>query len=48
MLLVLLELNGYRVEATNQEFADIIMGLAASEKDEEDLKAWVERCLAYM
>lgn len=42
VLLVLLELNGWYVNATNEEFADIIMGIAASEKDEEDLENWVE------
>ena len=42
VLLTLLELNGYPVKATNAEFADIIMGVAASEKKEEDLMAWVE------
>ena len=43
VLLVLLELNGYHVNATNEEFADIIMGIAASEKNDEDLKKWVEK-----
>jgi len=42
VLLVMLKLNGYRVNATNEEFTDIIMGIAASEKDDEDLKEWVE------
>ena len=42
VLIVLLELNGWHVNATNEEFADIIMGIAASEKDDEDLKQWVE------
>jgi death-on-curing protein len=42
VLLTLLELNGYKVKATNAEFADIIMGVAASEKDEKDLLEWVE------
>lgn len=42
VLLVLLDLNGYKVKATNAEFADIIMGVAASEKDENDLLEWVE------
>ncbi len=42
VLLTLLELNGYPVKATNAEFADIIMGVAASEKDENDLLEWVE------
>lgn len=30
------------MKATNVEFADIIMGVAASEKDEKDLLEWVE------
>ena len=42
VLLVLLELNGWHVNATNEEFANIIMGIAASEKDDEDLKKWVD------
>ena len=42
VLLTMLELNGYHVKATNGEFTDIIMGIAASEKDDEDLKKWVE------
>ena len=42
VLLVLLELNGWHVNATNEEFADIIMGIAASKKDDEDLKKWVD------
>ena len=42
VLLVLLELNGYKVNATNEEFADIIMGIAASEKDDKDLTEWVD------
>ena len=42
VLLVLLEMNGWHVEATNEEFADIIMGIAASEKSEDNLKMWVE------
>ena len=42
VLLTLLDLNGYPVKATNAEFADIIMGVAASERDEKDLLEWVE------
>lgn len=42
VLLTLLELNGYKVKATNAEFVDIIMGVAVSEKDEKDLLEWVE------
>ncbi|MBO7424536.1 MAG: type II toxin-antitoxin system death-on-curing family toxin [Clostridiales bacterium] len=40
VLLMLLELNGYHVNTTNEEFADIIIGIAASEKDEADLLNW--------
>ncbi|SDY38163.1 death on curing protein [Ruminococcaceae bacterium YAD3003] len=43
VLLTLLEINGYHVNASNEEFVDIIMGIAASEKDDEDLKKWVEK-----
>ena len=42
VLLVLLELNGMHVEASNEEFAEIIMGIAASEKDDADLAEWVD------
>ena len=42
VLLTLLELNGYHLKATNKEFADIIMGIAASEKDDKDLSDWVD------
>ena len=42
VLLTLLELNGYKLKATNAEFADIIMEVAASKKDEKDLLEWVE------
>ncbi len=42
VLLTLLELNGYHVSATNEEFTDIIMGIAASEKDDKDLTDWVD------
>lgn len=42
VLLTLLKLNGYPIKAANAEFADIIMGVAASERDEMDLLEWVE------
>ena len=42
VLLTLLELNGYHVNATNEDFIDIIIGIAASEKDDTDLKNWVD------
>lgn len=41
VLLTELELNGYHVRATNEEFAGMIMGIAASEKDDTDLLNWV-------
>ena len=47
VLLTLLELNGYPVKATNAEFADIIMGVAASEKNEKDLMEWVKDHIAF-
>ena len=47
VLLTLLELNGYPVKATNAEFADIVMGVAASEKDEKDLMEWVKDHIAF-
>ena len=40
-LLTLLELNGYRIEATDQELTDIIIGVAAGRKTEDDLNEWV-------
>jgi len=42
VLITLLEINGYHVSATNEEFADIIMGIAASEKNDKDLSDWVD------
>ena len=40
-LLTLLELNGYRIEATDQELTDIIMGVASGQRSEDDLNSWV-------
>ena len=44
VLLTLLELNGYKINATNKEFADIIYGVASGSegKDCEDLLNWVK------
>ena len=42
VLLTLLKINGYHVNATNEDFIDIIMGIAASEKDDKDLSDWVD------
>ena len=41
VLLTELELNGYHVRATNEELTGMIMGIAASEKDDTDLMNWV-------
>ena len=43
-LLTLLELNGYKVESTNKEFADIIYAVASGSegKDYEALLNWVK------
>ena len=43
-LLTLLELNGYSVDSTNKEFADIIYAVASGSegKDYEDLLNWVQ------
>ncbi|MBR3247126.1 MAG: type II toxin-antitoxin system death-on-curing family toxin [Clostridiales bacterium] len=42
-LLTLLELNGYSIDSTNKEFADIIYSVASGSegKDYEDLLIWV-------
>ena len=45
VLLISLELNGYHIKATNEEFTDIIMGIASSEKNDTDLKNWVDEHL---
>ena len=45
VLLTSLELNGYHIKATNEEFTDIIMGIASSEKNDTDLKNWVDEHL---
>lgn len=42
VLLTMLELNGMHVVASNEEFTAVIMGIAASEKDDADLAAWVD------
>ena len=44
-LLTLLELNGYKINATNKEFADVIYGVASGsqEVDYETFLAWVEQ-----
>lgn len=44
-LLTLLKLNVYDVDASNDDLTEIIMGVAAGEKDENDLREWVKtRC----
>ena len=43
-LLTLLELNGYKIESTNKEFADIIYAVASGSegKNYEELLNWVK------
>lgn len=43
-LLTLIELNGYKIESTNKEFADIIYAVASGSegKDYEELLNWVK------
>lgn len=43
VLLILLKLNGFRLEATNEELVDIITSIAASKKDDNDLMDWVDK-----
>ena len=40
-LLVLLELNGYELKASNEEFYDAIYGVASGEIDDEEFRVWV-------
>lgn len=41
-MLVLLELNGYSLEYTQDELIEIILLVASSKKSEEDLLLWVK------
>ena len=45
VLLTLLELNGYKIDATNKEFSDIIYDVASGSegKDFEDLLDWIRK-----
>ena len=40
-LLVLLELNGYDLKASNKEFYDAIYGVASGEMDDDEFRKWV-------
>ena len=40
-LLVLLELNGYELKASNEEFYDAIYGVASGEINDEEFRVWV-------
>ncbi len=42
-LLVLLQLNGYEVKATNEDFTELIYKVAQSEADDRDIKTWIEK-----
>jgi death-on-curing protein len=41
-LLTLLDLNGYKISATDKELADCIFDVASGISDYEDLLSWVE------
>ncbi len=41
-MLVLLELNGYSLEYTQDELIEIILLVASSKKSEENLLLWVK------
>ena len=45
VLLTLLELNGYKIDATDKEFSDIIYDVASGSegKDFEDLLVWIRK-----
>ena len=40
-LLVLLEVNGYELKASNEEFYDAIYGVASGEIDDDEFREWV-------
>lgn len=42
VMLVLLELNGYSLDYSQDELIDIIIGVASSNKSEDDLLTWVK------
>lgn len=42
LMLILLEINGYTLEYSQDELINIIMGLASSKKSESDLLTWVK------
>lgn len=41
-MLLLLEINGYTLEYTQEELIDLILAVAASNKSEEELLYWVK------
>lgn len=41
VLLVLLELNGYRLNTSNKEFYAVIYSVASGEIDDEEFRVWV-------
>ncbi len=44
-MLIMLELNLYELEYTDLELIDIIMNVASSKKNEDDLLKWIENHL---
>ena len=41
-LLTLLQLNGYTIEATNDDFTQLIYQIAQGVGDDRDIKSWIE------
>lgn len=40
-MLVFLELNGYKLKYTQYELIEIILGVASSEKSDDDILQWI-------
>ena len=38
---MLLEVNGYELKASNEEFYDAIYGVASGEMDDDEFREWV-------
>lgn len=41
-LLTFLNMNGYEIEATNEELVELALDIAQSKKDQEEIKSWIE------
>ena len=41
-MITFLEMNGYQIQATNEEMIDFGLSVATSEMEQEEIKAWIE------